>query len=142
MAPPFIAYYGVLQGGIDEPILLMTAYDQCRLYRDALHDPASGLWRHVVYGSWQDNSHWATGETPRIRYHILIIDTPFHWSGNAWAAAGMLRVLQTLRYSRQASNFVQQQADLTSWIHEIVDSSMNYQVRSQTCFCTSSYRRR
>lgn len=61
MAPPFIAYYGILQGGDDEPRLLMTAYDQCRLYRDALHDPASGLWRHVVYGNWQDNSHWATG---------------------------------------------------------------------------------
>jgi hypothetical protein len=62
MAPPFIAYYGTLQGGTNESTLLMTAYDQCRLYRDALHDP-SGLWRHIVYGNWQDNSHWATGKS-------------------------------------------------------------------------------
>jgi rhamnogalacturonyl hydrolase YesR len=136
MAPPFIAYYGVLQGGINESTLLMTAYDQCRLYRDALQDPSSGLWRHVVYGNWQDNSHWATGKTLQSGIPFYLCET---WLGNAWAAAGMLRVLQTLRYSRQAPNFVQQQANLTSWIHEILDSSMNYQVRRKTYTYTHSF---
>jgi rhamnogalacturonyl hydrolase YesR len=61
MAPPFIAYFGVLNGGAGELPLLQIAYQQCRLYREALQDPESGLWRHVVMGSWQDNTHWATG---------------------------------------------------------------------------------
>lgn len=60
MVPPFIAYYGALQRGEDARLLMQVAYDQCRLYRDALLDE-SGLWKHVVLGSWQDNTHWATG---------------------------------------------------------------------------------
>lgn len=60
MAPPFIAYYGALQGNADGRALMQIAYDQCKLYRDALRDE-SGLWKHVVLGTWQDNEHWATG---------------------------------------------------------------------------------
>lgn len=60
MVPPFIAYYGALQGGIGGRALLQIAYDQCRLYREALRDD-SGLWRHIALGSFEDNHHWATG---------------------------------------------------------------------------------
>ncbi|KAL9712558.1 hypothetical protein Ac2012v2_003795 [Leucoagaricus gongylophorus] len=106
MVPPFIAYYGALQGGDDGQQLLQIAYDQCRLYRDALADE-SGLWRHISLGSWQDENHWATG--------------------NAWAAAGMLRVHQTLKYSSEAEKFVDQQANLTQWINEILGASWAHQ---------------
>lgn len=36
------------------------AYDQCRLYRDALLTD-DYLLQHVVLGSWQDEGLWATG---------------------------------------------------------------------------------
>lgn len=61
MAPPFIAYFAILQGGEAELPLLQTAYDQCKLYRDQLFDVGPSLWRHVALGSWQDTNHWATG---------------------------------------------------------------------------------
>lgn len=64
MVPPFIAYYGALQGGNESRALLQTAYDQCRLYRDALRD-SSGLWRHITLGAFEDKTHWATGESAR-----------------------------------------------------------------------------
>lgn len=60
MAPPFISYYGALQGGQTGDSYLQAAYDQCRLYRDALRDE-SGLWRHITLGSFSDDTHWATG---------------------------------------------------------------------------------
>jgi len=102
MVPPFIAYYGALQGGQDGRDLMQTAYDQCRLYRDALKDD-SGLWRHIALGNYQDNTHWATG--------------------NAWAAAGMLRVLQTFNHSSQGHRFEGHQTNLTRWIGEITDAA-------------------
>jgi len=106
MAPPFIAYFGVIQGGDGELPLLQAAYEQCSLYRDQLRDD-SGLWRHVVLGDWQDNNHWATG--------------------NGWTAAGMLRVLQTMRFSRQGSELIEQQQNLSSWINEITIAAWQYQ---------------
>lgn len=62
MAPPFIAYYGILQGGSQETALLQEAYNQCKLYRSYLHDD-SGLWKHIVLGDTasQDFRHWGTG---------------------------------------------------------------------------------
>ncbi|KAF5369773.1 hypothetical protein D9758_001319 [Tetrapyrgos nigripes] len=111
MTPPFIAYFGALQGGDSESALLQIAYEQCSLYRDGLRDE-NGLWRHVAEGSWQDNTHWATG--------------------NAWAAAGMLRVLATLNYTSQAQNFVAQRANLTSWIQEIITATWQHQSENGT----------
>lgn len=60
MVPPFIAYFGALEGGYGARALLQVAYNQCRLYRDALRDD-SGLWRHIALGKWQDDAHWGTG---------------------------------------------------------------------------------
>ncbi|KAI0347412.1 Six-hairpin glycosidase [Trametopsis cervina] len=106
MAPPFIAYYGALAGGAVETKLLQEAYDQCRLYRNYLRDE-SGLWRHIVLGNGTDDRHWGTG--------------------NAWAAAGMFRVLETIRHSSQRFAFLDQQADLTFWITEILVASWEHQ---------------
>lgn len=68
MVPPFIAYFGALEGGDGERALLQVAYDQCRLYREGLRDDG-GLWRHVALGTWEDPTHWATG-APLI-HHAL-----------------------------------------------------------------------
>ncbi|TFK73011.1 Six-hairpin glycosidase [Pluteus cervinus] len=106
MVPPFIAYFGSLQGGGGEKNLLQIAYDQCRLYREGLRDNG-GLWRHVAQGSWEDSTHWATG--------------------NGWAAAGMLRTLETLNRTTQANLFQQHQLDLVDWINEILEASWAHQ---------------
>ena len=108
MAPPFIAYFGAFQQGSEQPQLLQAAYDQCRLYRQYLQDPNTLLWKHIELGSWSDSNLWGTG--------------------NAWAAAGMFRVLQTIRLSSSSSSFTQQQADLATWIEEIVKAAWSYQV--------------
>lgn len=124
MVPPFIAYYGALEGGYAAQALLQVAYDQCRLYRDALRDP-SGLWRHIALGNWTDDTHWATGA-----YFVMKRSNPklTRHEGNAWAAAGMVRVLQTLNHSSEAQHFVGQQANLTKWINEITTAAWSYQV--------------
>ncbi|TFY74471.1 hypothetical protein EWM64_g9543, partial [Hericium alpestre] len=107
MAPPFIAYYGALQGGQDGQELLQAAYDQCRLYRDVLFDADASLWRHVAYGNFEDPSHWATG--------------------NGWAAAGMMRVLSTIAMSDAAGSMKPQQQNLTMWVHEILNGTWAHQ---------------
>ncbi|KAI0650661.1 Six-hairpin glycosidase [Trametes meyenii] len=113
MAPPFIAYFGALEGGSGGLSLLKIAYKQCKLYRQYLRD-SSGLWKHIVLGNWSDTHHWGTG--------------------NAWAAAGMMRVLQTIRHSKLASKLKSEQADLTSWINEIVSASWKHQHSNGTLF--------
>lgn len=101
MVPPFLAYYGLITSN---QTLLQAAYDQCRLYRDALQDTSTKLWRHIALGTGtSDDGLWATG--------------------NAWAAAGMLRVLATIKLSQQASAMSSQTSDLASWVGEIVGAS-------------------
>jgi rhamnogalacturonyl hydrolase YesR len=127
MAPPFIAYFGALEGGSTESTLLQLAYDQCRLYRQYLRDD-SGLWKHIVLGDTasQDFRHWGTGERVAWLMHQLELTGS---RGNAWAAAGMMRVLQTIRHSEQAHQFKAQQTNLVSWIGEIVNATWPHQVR-------------
>lgn len=110
MVPPFLAYYGAFQQGDFKSWLLQASYDQCRLYRNYLHDSATGLWRHIALGGSSDDNLWATG--------------------NGWAAAGMFRVLQTIRNSDVSEDFLHQQNDLLDWIEEIVEGSWNYQART------------
>lgn len=111
MAPPFLAYYGALQ---HNQSLLQTAYDQIKLYRNALcPDPeTTNLWQHVVEGSWADPGHWATG--------------------NGWAAAGMLRVLRTMGQSSFATDLKSQQHDLLTWANDIATATWAYQQPSGT----------
>ncbi|KAI0750888.1 Six-hairpin glycosidase [Daedaleopsis nitida] len=113
MAPPFIAYYGALQGGSDGANLLQLAYTQCELYRQYLADE-SGLWKHIVLGDSEDNNHWGTG--------------------NAWAAAGMLRVLETIRRSPEADNMLNERLELTAWINEILTNAWTHQQSNGTLF--------
>ena len=58
---PFIAEYGAVK---KNETYLQIAYDQCRLYRDALFIPKSGLWAHIYDDdkkSFDDAGIWATG---------------------------------------------------------------------------------
>ncbi|KAF9779463.1 Six-hairpin glycosidase [Thelephora terrestris] len=108
MAPPFIASFGAYeQDDANKTYLLQAAYDQCRLYRQYLQDNSTKLWKHIEFGSYQDNNLWATG--------------------NGWAVAGMLRVRQTISLSDVSGSFVNQQNDLLNWIEEIVKASWIYQ---------------
>ncbi len=124
MAPPFIAYFGALAGGDSEVQLIQTAYEQISLYRDVLRDD-NGLWQHVALGSYNDTTHWATGKSTVNRWHLFLNRI----IGNAWAAAGMLRVLMTMNHTAQADQFTGQSANLTSWIGEILSTAWEYQVR-------------
>src|SRR6266403_2686222 len=60
MAPPFIAHFGALQNDSGGLAILQIAYDQIRLYRQALFDQNVSLWRHIANGSSEDTGHWAT----------------------------------------------------------------------------------
>ncbi|KAJ7097915.1 Six-hairpin glycosidase [Mycena belliarum] len=109
MVPPFLAYYGVLSGNTT---LISEAYNQIKLYRNYLRDTkAKNLWKHIVLGTdpsdgGNDEGHWSTG--------------------NAWAAAGMLRVLATMKNSPYSKSFSNQQKDLASWVKEIHSAMFSY----------------
>lgn len=67
MGFPFIAYFGAVT---NNATLLQIAYDQCRLYRDALilDGPTGKLWGHIYSddnNTWIDKGIWGTGEYPR-----------------------------------------------------------------------------
>lgn len=106
MGPPFLAYYGLLTAN---NTLLQSAYDQIRLYRDALRlpdGPGMGLWAHIRNEtSWIDAGAWATG--------------------NGWVAAGMMRVLASLAQAKSgaANNMTNLKSDLVAWTAEILDSA-------------------
>jgi len=104
MVPPFLAYFGALHGDVG---MMRTAYDQIRLYRDLLFDGSVGLWRHIVLGNGEDPGHWSTG--------------------NAWVAAGILRVLATISGSSLSSQFVTEQGNLEGWALEIIQNIWKYQ---------------
>ncbi|KAG0708427.1 hypothetical protein DFH29DRAFT_480120 [Suillus ampliporus] len=103
MGFPFIAYFGAVT---NNATLLQIAYDQCRLYRDALllDGPTGKLWGHIYS---DDTKEW--------------IDEGIWGTGNAWAALGMLRVAVTIQKTEHSSEMASQIADLTSWVKEILD---------------------
>ncbi|KAJ7449823.1 Six-hairpin glycosidase-like protein [Mycena latifolia] len=102
MVPPFLAYYGVVTANTT---LISEAYNQIKLYRNYLRDTkADNLWKHIVLGN-------DTSDAP---------NDEGHWStGNGWAAAGMLRVLATMKNSPYSKSFSSQQKDLANWVKEI-----------------------
>jgi rhamnogalacturonyl hydrolase YesR len=97
MVPPFLAYTGVATCNVT---LLKEAATQAKLYRDVMIQPA-GVWMHITGPEVQDYELWSTG--------------------NGWAAAGMARVLATLKKSRYAAETKAEQASLTGLIKEILD---------------------
>jgi hypothetical protein len=64
MGFPFLAMYGALN---NDQNLLQLAYDNCRLYRDALLQPGpkGSIWAHIYSDDskmFEDQGLWATGE--------------------------------------------------------------------------------
>ena len=65
MGPPFLAYYGAVT---KNQTLLQLAFDNIRLYRDALiqDGPTGKLWAHIYSDdteSFKDPGLWATGKS-------------------------------------------------------------------------------
>lgn len=89
MAPPFLAYYGVLSGNQS---LVEEAYNQVKLYRQYLLDSsAGGLWKHIVMGSGTDPGHWSTGDScsvPRVTGSLIFTGTNRQWLGSSRHVAG------------------------------------------------------
>lgn len=105
MVPPALAYWAIQTGN---ETLLHVAVEQCLLYRDVLAVPqpagAAGLWHHIIGHENLDLGIWSTG--------------------NAWAAAGMTRVLATGRRSRWARALASELDDLTAAIRGILDAAI------------------
>ncbi|KAJ3880260.1 Six-hairpin glycosidase-like protein [Lentinula edodes] len=110
MAPPFLAYYAV---ETSNPWLLQQTVEQCGLYREILQKNVSsmtsykGLWEHIIGPVNQDTGVWSTG--------------------NAWAAAGMTRVLATVLKAPSHITLTWKDdavSELTQWIKEILDGAI------------------
>ncbi|EKG11057.1 Six-hairpin glycosidase-like protein [Macrophomina phaseolina MS6] len=115
MAPPTLAYYGVATSNIT---LLSESIAQCNAYRDVLSVPAAsssssaaaaGLWHHIIGPQSQDLGIWSTG--------------------NAWAAAGMARVLATAKKSPFAHELAPAIAELGANIKVLLDGAMAVDAR-------------
>jgi rhamnogalacturonyl hydrolase YesR len=108
MAPPFLAYYAISTNDVG---LLKEAANQCKLYSDILKRE-SGLWLHIVGSEdhTNDRAPWSTG--------------------NAWAVAGMSRVLATMRKSGYNAETEDEQSTLISLIKGIIDGAMAQDVDS------------
>lgn len=106
MVPPFLASYGAATGNMT---VARMAWEQVKLYRQYLKSNSTkttdsgqstnGLWQHMALGGGPDENFWSTG--------------------NAWAAAGIVRVLGTYAASPLSSSLQAEQADLVEWAHEI-----------------------
>ncbi|KAF5343510.1 hypothetical protein D9756_011604 [Leucocoprinus leucothites] len=110
MAPPFLAYYAVHTSNLT---LLQETVQQCGLYREALQpDDSNGLWIHIAGPPIPDPGLWSTG--------------------NAWAAAGMTRILATVMHLPASFCKTAKERrwrdkaidDLTRWIKEILDGAI------------------
>ncbi|KAJ7179491.1 hypothetical protein C8R46DRAFT_887323 [Mycena filopes] len=104
MAPPFLAYAAADAKNLG---LLHEVYIQCGLQRQILQ-PGGGLWEHIIGPQHQDTGLWSTG--------------------NAWAAAGMVRVLATIMKAPVATLAGWRKdaiSNLTLWIQEIIDEAMS-----------------
>ncbi|QRV87882.1 glycoside hydrolase family 88 protein [Ceratobasidium sp. AG-Ba] len=100
----FIAAYGAVYRNES---LLLEAYNNCRLYRDALQNKTTGLWAHIYNndaGTFDDAGQWATG--------------------NAWAAKGTLNVATIIEKSK-LGNMTAQVQDLKLWVGEILNGTFS-----------------
>jgi rhamnogalacturonyl hydrolase YesR len=108
MVPPFLAFAGAV---LSNETLLVESYNQIKAYREVLADE-SGLWKHILLGSWSDSKHWNTG--------------------NGWAATGMLRVLYTMKASSFSHKLAGQQTDLTLWTDRLLRAAWSHQAANGT----------
>lgn len=108
MVPPFLAYYAV---ATQDTFYLKQSFGQCSLYRAILLDsPESvgrvgGLWQHIVGSEKSDPGFWSTG--------------------NGWVAAGLCRVLATVKHWKPVDFDVDTTiSKLGKWIDDIIRAAM------------------
>lgn len=107
LALQFLAYYGVLT---HDRTTALEAWNQIAYYRHYLRD-SSGLWHHILYGSFNDTTFWGTGM--------------------AWSVAGMARVYATYKHAPAAANigdFSVQMGKIRQFLNELL-AAMLKQIR-------------
>lgn len=100
MVPPFLAYYGVAENDL---VVLREAANQCKLYEEIL-GTQNGPWYHITGPDATDKGLWS--------------------SGNGWAAAGMSRVIATMRNGPHDAETKAEQEDLSGLIQQIIDGAI------------------
>ncbi|WFD25555.1 hypothetical protein MNAN1_000515 [Malassezia nana] len=113
MGPPFMALYGILS---NNQSLVRMAYEQLQLQRAALRiaeGPSQGLWRHIVQFQGKNKTARPVDERPWL-------------TGNAWAAAGMLRVAAMIHASPWVDKMDNLYKDLLEWVDEVIGASYHW----------------
>ncbi|KAL1795109.1 hypothetical protein ACET3X_006925 [Alternaria dauci] len=105
MVPPAFAYNGTFTADID---MVKESVRQCELYHEVL-GTQKGYWKHIANAAGvrnvkSDDGAWCTS--------------------NAWAAAGMARVLATLRKSQYGSKTEEEQMTLLQMTQDILDGAI------------------
>lgn len=108
MVPPILAYHGVSTCDIG---MAKESVRQCQLYCEVLVMP-SGLWRHIA------------NEETSAKHFDAKTDDGAWCTSNAWAAAGMARVLATLRSSQFAAETATEQGSLLDMTKAILDAAI------------------
>ncbi|KAI4957643.1 hypothetical protein J4E86_004782 [Alternaria arbusti] len=105
MVPPALAYHGVFTSDIG---MLKESVRQCQLYCEVL-GTSKGYWQHIANAEGTDSVKSDDGA----------------WcTSNAWAAAGMTRVLATLRRSQYESETADEQKTLLDMTKGILDGAI------------------
>jgi hypothetical protein len=99
MVPPFLAMYAV---SVDDYNIMERAVKECEVYRDILMgSDGIGLWRHIAGPHNADAGFWCTG--------------------NAWVAAGLTRVLATLRRWKLTSDGSELEEIIRLMLFDLID---------------------
>ncbi|KAK0634131.1 hypothetical protein B0T14DRAFT_534086 [Immersiella caudata] len=102
MSFPFLAYLAV---ETNDPNLMTTTFNQCRLQRDVLKVSWFLNWRHIIGPSGaRDEGLWSTG--------------------NGWAGYGLVRVLHTMQKWPRSAGMTSEITQLKTWIKEILDGAL------------------
>lgn len=115
----------------EQATYLRAAYGQCKLYRQQLRRN-DGLWKHIIWGPDKiDPWPWATSECYLLHFRgtqrLIIL-------GNGWVAAGMLRVVATMRKADEAvqQGLQSEMADLGMWAKEIIEAASKLVVSTKS----------
>ncbi|KAG8937367.1 hypothetical protein FRC00_006485 [Tulasnella sp. 408] len=93
---------------------------QIKLYRKYLYDSNTHFWRHITTAPIDPAGPQGLGGDA-----FNFNDTGYWSTGNGWAAAGMLRVLGTIKNSPSSGQFDDEQHDLKNWIEDAHNGMMD-----------------
>ncbi|KAF2875071.1 hypothetical protein BDV95DRAFT_486481 [Massariosphaeria phaeospora] len=120
MVPPFLAYFSV---AAEDATWMKEALAQCRAYRDALATKSTGLdqglWHHIAGPQNGDLGYWCTS--------------------NGWVAAGLVRVLATLKGWEETREWAGEMQELRQMAREILDGAICTDSRSREVALLPNY---